>query len=464
MTAANTSQHFNHLVSEMLECMKEYIETLEGFLPECVDVLDTYVNGRMMPTPLTTEDSYTEICNAIMFIGSALELKPKEGESRYNDDFLPPWAYKNENPLQELINKAERYLSLDFGRSYYRDATTREPIDAFTLEDLAAVSGQKIGSIRNAAAASGDLKTIKVEQIVDKEGNRISQKVLVEYQTALEWLQEKNLYKPLRTENEQEEANSKEMLIQKIVEYGPRFNGKNLPDFLKLSEKGDLVTYYAPFEYVNTGAKVVLCGITPGAQQAEIALNTFALALREGKSQEDALRLAKSSASFAGPMRTSLVKMLDHVSLHEALGITSCESLFSSHSHLVHYTSALRNPVFFRGQNYTGNPLMLKELTLRHQIDTSLSDEVSMLGQNVLYIPLGPKPAAALISLADSGLLDRAQILDGIPHPSGANAERIKYFCEEKAREDLSSKTNAEALDAARSSVMQKIKTYASHH
>ena len=42
---------------------------------------------------------------------------------------------------------------------------------------------------------------------------------------------------------------------------------------LQISESGALATYYAPFEHVNTSARVVLVGITPGLQQAHVALS-----------------------------------------------------------------------------------------------------------------------------------------------------------------------------------------------
>ena len=44
-----------------------------------------------------------------------------------------------------------------------------------------------------------------------------------------------------------------------------------------------------------------------------------------------------------------------------------------------------------------------------------------------------PKPAAALRHLAGLGILDPSHILDGLPHPSGANAERVAYFLGRKA-------------------------------
>lgn len=47
---------------------------------------------------------------------------------------------------------------------------------------------------------------------------------------------------------------------------------KTLPGELLLTTEGDITTFYAPFDYINTQAKIVLCGITPGLQQASRAL------------------------------------------------------------------------------------------------------------------------------------------------------------------------------------------------
>lgn len=440
---------------ELVEAMRDYIENGLCYLGGCITSLETYVKQRQIPTPLLASNGLDEIGHAIEILGCAMELRPKEAEARHTRVFMPKWALRDQNPLQELLDQAELCYALDFEEVLYRDSSGAS-LKVLTLDDLATLTGQRVSSVRNATGAHGDLTTVHLENVTDRDGNRLSQTVFVEYEVALQWLQKKNAYAPLREETETES-----MLTRKIAEYGPRFEGKSLPDFLKISEQGELATYYAPFEHINKHAKIVLCGITPGAQQAEIALNTFARALNEGKTREDALRLAKATASFAGPMRTSLVKMLDHVGLHTAFGLTSCSALFGEHADLVHYTSALRNPVFFRGQNYTGNPLMLKEFELRYQVETNLKQEVIELGPDTLYIPLGPKPDAALQHLAGMGLLKSEHILSGIPHPSGANAERIKYFCEEKDRNDLSSRTNADALDAARASVKSKIKAYA---
>ena len=53
--------------------------------------------------------------------------------------------------------------------------------------------------------------------------------------------------------------------------------------------------------------------------------------------------------------------------------------------------------------------------------------------------------------------MKKDRILDGLPHPSGANAERIAYFLGRKNKDALSVKTNAEKLDHAKSSMIRKI-------
>ena len=49
------------------------------------------------------------------------------------------------------------------------------------------------------------------------------------------------------------------------------------------------------------------------------------------------------------------------------------------------------------------------------------------------------------------------RILHGLPHPSGANAERVAYFLGRKERAALSSKTNGAQLDAARQALLAQM-------
>lgn len=232
-----------------------------------------------------------------------------------------------------------------------------------------------------------------------------------------------------------------------------------LPAELLLSSEGGLQTFYAPFDHINASARVVLCGITPGLSQASRALEEARRQLRLGATVEQAKQAAKETASFAGAMRTNLIGMLDHIKLNTMLDIDSCADLFGTHRHLVHYTSALRYPVFLDGQNYSGSPSMLSRASLRHQVETHLAEEIRTLGPECIYVPLGPKVTEVFHHLQAQGLLRPEQVLDGLPHPSGANAERISYFLGNKPREKLSSKTNPVSIDEAKARLMAKLLT-----
>jgi len=225
---------------------------------------------------------------------------------------------------------------------------------------------------------------------------------------------------------------------------------------LLIERSGELAMHYAPFEFVQAKAKVVLVGITPGAFQSSLALRVLRDALNEGVQDIDALQRAKSSASFSGTLRTNLVAMLDSIGLNRKLGVRSCMDAFADGSELVHFTSALRFPVFKKGGNYSGSPAIASSTFLHPFSDRWLKEEASAL-PDAVWIPLGKEPAAAIDRLVSAGFLRADQVLDGLPHPSGANAERISYFMGMKDRNNLSSKTNPDLLDAARSGLTRKL-------
>lgn len=234
-------------------------------------------------------------------------------------------------------------------------------------------------------------------------------------------------------------------------------SGSELPKDLLLSSEGSLQTFYAPFDYINTQARITICGITPGMHQAVVALKEARRLLNAGAPSEEAKRKAKETASFAGAMRKNLINLLDSVGIADLLGINSCAHLFDTHTHLVHYTSALRYPVFINGGNYNGTPKMLTAPSLRHQVDTYLAEEVKALSANCLFVPLGEKVSAAFEHLQSKGLVKGEQVLSGLPHPSPASMERINYFLGKKDRADLSIKTNPDKLDAARAQLLAKV-------
>ena len=131
--------------------------------------------------------------------------------------------------------------------------------------------------------------------------------------------------------------------------------------------------------------------------------------------------------------------------------------MFGERADLVHCTSALRYPVFKHAENYNGTPSMVKHPELRQMLTSCLAEEARILGKTTLWLPLGPKVTEALEFLCREGVLSPSQVLDGMPHPSGANAERIKIFLGEKKPEDASQKTNPATILEARAGLLNKL-------
>lgn len=222
-----------------------------------------------------------------------------------------------------------------------------------------------------------------------------------------------------------------------------------------MRQEGDWATYYAPFDHLNTEARIVLVGITPGLQQAGDALMALQQELRRGSSVLRALEIAKGYASFSGTMRQNLVDLLNTIGLPGALGIQTAAQLFDERADLVHYTSVLRYPVTRKGANYSGNPRIARTTFTRDELHW-FAEEAGVF-RNAAFIPLGPAVTEALELLGQGNYLSPSRILDGLPHPSGANAERIAYFNGRKPREALSRKTDPEKLERARRSLIRKV-------
>lgn len=225
---------------------------------------------------------------------------------------------------------------------------------------------------------------------------------------------------------------------------------------LTLAHDGRLRVQWAPFDHMPRAPRLVIVGITPGREQAANALDALGQALHEGDDLSTAMRRAKLVGSFSGPLRANMVRMLDFIKVPRALGILTCASLFDAAHEQVHFTSALRYPVFVDGENYNGNPDMLRTPLLREMVETLLTEEARALS-GALWLPLGPKPTAALRHLVSLGVLPADRVLEDMPHPSGANAERIKFFLGQKAKADLSRKTRPDLIELARETLLGQV-------
>ncbi|MFT5389902.1 MAG: hypothetical protein ACI8PT_000082 [Gammaproteobacteria bacterium] len=208
-----------------------------------------------------------------------------------------------------------------------------------------------------------------------------------------------------------------------------------LGDGLRLHQDARVSVYYAPMDWCNETAEVVIVGLTPGWQQTEIAVRTARNALVGGTDLDTAARQAKEAARFAGPTRKNLISMLDQLHLGDALGLPNAEALFSSHAHFLHSTSVLRYPVFVHGKNYSGySPAPHAHHYLRSMIDDLLVPELARV-RRALVIPLGRAVNEIVRSVLSQQTASETYCLDGFPHPSGANGHRHRYF--EQARPAL---------------------------
>ena len=219
---------------------------------------------------------------------------------------------------------------------------------------------------------------------------------------------------------------------------------------------GDLSVFYSPFEHINREARLVIVGITPGMTQAVLALESARLSMNAGHSIEETLKDAKRAASFGGSMRAKLIELLDYIGLQEKLRIRSAGDLFGSHNHLVHFTSILRYPVFKSDKNYNSNPL--RNPFFQQYVELFIN-EVSAFEQ-ALILPLGRVPRIVIESLMHRGIVQEDRTLSGLPHPSGANSERIAYFLGRKPKNLLSAKTSSEKIDRDKSELIRKVSNF----
>lgn len=200
---------------------------------------------------------------------------------------------------------------------------------------------------------------------------------------------------------------------------------------LTLATEGLWTIAYCPFDWVNPTAKVVIVGITPGQHQMTVSNRAAQEALRAGATHDDALRQACAAGSFAGPMRRNLVTMLDDIGLNRHLGIGTTATLFTQHTHLLHSTSALLYPVFYKGKNYTGSPDPTRSPLLRRFTEDVLPTELALV-PDALVIPLGRTVTDLLHPLGRLGRVNPARCLLDFPHPSGGNGHRARLYKEHR--------------------------------
>ena len=191
-----------------------------------------------------------------------------------------------------------------------------------------------------------------------------------------------------------------------------------------IKREDNIEIYYAPFDYINLKAKIMIVGITPGLQQM---LQSFE-AVNEGRS----LKEVKDLSSFKGSMRTTLIKYLDALNINKKLKIKSCESLFNINSKYLHSTSLIKYPVFDKGRNYSGSGLLKKKILLDF-LEVHFVKELKKLDKTII-VPLGNTVSSTIDYLNNEFKLNLKCFLKGFPHPSGLNVRKDIQFKENKVR------------------------------
>jgi hypothetical protein len=197
-----------------------------------------------------------------------------------------------------------------------------------------------------------------------------------------------------------------------------------------IAKKDNIKIYYAPFDYINSKAKIMIVGITPGLQQM---LQSFEV-IKEGKS----LKEVKDLSSFKGSMRTTLIKYLDELNINNILKIKSCEGLFNKDSKHLHTTSLVKYPVFDKGKNYSGANILKKKILLDF-IEKNFLKELKTLKKSII-VPLGKTVSSTIEYLNSKYNLKLSCFLEGFPHPSGANARKNIQFKKNKKKMKLTLK------------------------
>ncbi len=220
---------------------------------------------------------------------------------------------------------------------------------------------------------------------------------------------------------------------------------------LLIKDCGDQRIYYAPFDYVNPEAKLFIVGITPGEVQMSNMLKEARRLVSCGYSDAEVVKKCKTVGSFSGPMRKNLVEMMDHIGLARYLGIQTTDMLFNSHSELANLTSCVRYPTFTVKNGIESNfNAEIKPKSELYRFAAPLTLEEIEQAPRALLLPLGPKVGNYLRNVL-KGTAYEKNLLPELPHPSGANAERIAYFLDRKNRSELSIKTNPDKIDESKS-------------
>ncbi|CAI8805087.1 DUF2088 domain-containing protein [Pseudomonas sp. IT-194MI4] len=200
---------------------------------------------------------------------------------------------------------------------------------------------------------------------------------------------------------------------------------------------------YIPFEHVNTDAKLVIVGITPGPNQLRLAYGEVQRLMTAGIPTTTLLHEVKKLGAFGGSaMRPNLLRYLRHFQFDKILRITDVESLWDENAGLFHGTSVIPHAAFTttpKGESMFAGSfgyLMASPLFRECFMDCFVST-LREINPDALYIGLGDCPEDALQWCVDNGYLQPRQVLGSFCHPSTSGGSAPSVYIRDKVLCDL---------------------------
>lgn len=252
--------------------------------------------------------------------------------------------------------------------------------------------------------------------------------------------------------------------------FGPALSSPTADNALLLGSEDGYSLHYVPFEHVNTNARLVLVGITPGPTQMKCArARARELLNSPTMTSTDTLREIKKSCAFSG-MRERINEMLDHFGVPQYLGVETASSFWGSDFGHFNPTSVVPNAAFkitaLKKDAYFNGPFseVLRVALLRREFEDVFIPSIESIRKDALYIGMGPVVDEALNWCASRGVLAKPQILGCFPHASGASGSQFAYFMRRKRLTDLKPndpvRGRAHKLDAAYERIAANVKAF----
>jgi hypothetical protein len=197
----------------------------------------------------------------------------------------------------------------------------------------------------------------------------------------------------------------------------------------RLCRCGPLEAFYAPLDWVNRGARLVLLGAAPGWHEMETAFRIVRAGLAAPDNDLAVLRRARLAARPPSTQRQRVLWLLRAAEAGmPALGGAPVTALFEQESALVHWTWVARFPVFVRGRNYSGrDPSILLSPLMRAFVTDALAGELAAIPE-ALVVPIGAPAADALWLLVQTGMLERDRLGPPLPDPTQWTGEQLRRW------------------------------------